>query len=75
MNYRQVGNHIVKLIKVAIQNPLTGLFNNYQYKLIIDDQPMSSISACRNLNTCHFNKIFNNINEYNIELLIGKFKL
>lgn len=75
MNYRQIGNHIVKLVKISIRNPLTGLFNKYQYKLIIDDTPMSFIDTYRNLDKTYFNKMFLNINEANIDLLVGKFKL
>lgn len=74
LSYREIGDHIVKLVKVAMQGS-NGYFNHFEYKLVIDNEVKSTINTYGDYGINKFKKVFNGINESNIDLLIGNFKL
>ena len=74
ISYREIGNHIVKLVKVA-KKGRSGYFDQYEYKLIVDNEVKSTFNTCCNLTYKSFNKLYKDVSENNIDLLIGNFNL
>lgn len=73
ISYREIGGHVIKVVKIARQG-INGYFNQFEYRLIIDNEVKSTLISCSDLGIKNFKNIFNGINKNNIDLLISNFR-
>ena len=70
LSYKEVDGHIIKLVKTFFPDT-----KDYKYVLEIDNTPMTTLRTCKSLERKDFVDTLMGINEYTINLFLGKFKL
>lgn len=70
LSYKEVDGHIIKLVKTFFPDT-----KDYKYVLEIDNTPMTTLRTFKSLERKDFVDTLMGINEYTINLFLGKFKL
>lgn len=70
LSYKEVDGHIIKLVKTFFPDT-----KDYKYVLEIDNNPMTTLRTFKSLERKDFVDTLMGINEYTINLFLGKFKL
>ena len=70
LSYKEVDGHIIKLVKTFFPDT-----KDYKYVLEIDNTPMTTLRTFKFLERKDFVDTLMGINEYTINLFLGKFKL
>lgn len=70
LSYKEVDGHIIKLVKTFFPDT-----KDYKYVLEIDNAPMTTLRTFKSLERKDFVDTLMGINEYTINLFLGKFKL
>lgn len=70
LSYKEVDGHIIKLVKTFFPDT-----KDYKYVLEIDNTPMTALRTFKSLERKDFVDTLMGINEYTINLFLGKFKL
>ena len=70
LSYKEVDGHIIRLVKTFFPDT-----KDYKYVLEIDNAPMTTLRTFKSLERKDFVDTLMGINEYTINLFLGKFKL
>lgn len=70
LSYKEVDGHIIRLVKTFFPDT-----KDYKYVLEIDNTPMTTLRTFKSLERKDFVDTLMGINEYTINLFLGKFKL